>query len=77
MQQLDEERVTVPLEAMLAELLTMIADDPWLLGARRDQRPEGPALALLEPPAAGNQPAEWSATDGAWHLIVRERGGDS
>ncbi|HVJ28193.1 MAG TPA: sulfatase, partial [Vicinamibacterales bacterium] len=56
---------------------TSIAAVPWLLGARTDRRPEGPALALLEPPAAGNQPAEWSATDGAWHLIVRERGGDS
>ena len=36
-----------------------------------------PVLALLHPPAAANLPTQWSATDGTWHLIVRERGADS
>jgi len=37
----------------------------------------GPVLAVLYPPAAAKLPSEWSALDGAWHLIVRERGADA
>jgi hypothetical protein len=36
-----------------------------------------PVLALLHPPEAAGLPSQWSATDGVWHLIVRERGGDA
>jgi len=28
------------------------------------------------PPAATNRPSEWSASDGAWHLVVRDGGPD-
>jgi arylsulfatase A-like enzyme len=37
----------------------------------------GPLLALLHPPASTGRRSEWSATDGAWHLIGRERGPES
>ena len=33
-----------------------------------------PVLGLLHPPAVSSLPSEWSALDGAWHLILRERG---
>lgn len=34
----------------------------------------GPALALLLPAETAHLPSQWSATDGRWHLIVRDRG---
>ncbi|HVL69159.1 MAG TPA: sulfatase [Vicinamibacterales bacterium] len=39
--------------------------------------PEGPAVALLYPPAAQRMPASWAALDGVWQLIVREDGAES
>lgn len=59
---------------------TSITALPWLLNItdlKTGSRPEGPATAVLHPPAASNEPSQWSATDGAWHLIVRERGADA
>ena len=32
---------------------------------------------MLLPPSGSGLPAEWSALDGEWHLIVRERGLDA
>ena len=55
-----------------------IAALPSLIGATEPEaRAEGPVLAVLHPPDAAKLPAQWSATDGTWHLIVRERGADS
>ena len=31
-------------------------------------------VSLLHPPALSKLPSQWSATDGTWHLIVRENG---
>jgi len=60
---------TVPLS--IAALPALIDD------ATVDPAADGPVLALLHPPAASNLPSEWSALDGAWHLIVREHGSDA
>ena len=45
--------------------------------ATADPPASEPVLAQLHPPAASNLPSEWSALDGDWHLIVRERGSDA
>jgi sulfatase-like protein len=39
--------------------------------------PDAPVRSMLLPPSASGLPAEWSALDGRWHLIVRERGLDA
>lgn len=53
-----------------------IAGLPALLGLDEPPR-NAPALALLHPPAAEHASSQWSATDGVWHLIVPERGGQA
>jgi arylsulfatase A-like enzyme len=40
-------------------------------------RSEGPVLAVLHPQAATKLPSQYSALDGAWHLIVREDGAEA
>lgn len=55
-----------------------IAALPALIEDATTDPPAGePVLAQLHPPAASNLPSEWSALDGDWHLIVRERGSDA
>jgi hypothetical protein len=38
---------------------------------------EDPVVAVLHPPDVTGLPTHWSAIDGQWHLIVRERGSES
>jgi sulfatase-like protein len=50
---------------------------PAFLGVG-DRPPDNtPVRSMLLPPSASGLPAEWSAVDGEWHLIVRERGADA
>jgi arylsulfatase A-like enzyme len=52
-----------------------IAALPRLLGLDAGPASAGePVLALLHPPAVANEPAQWSAIDGTWHLILRDGG---
>jgi arylsulfatase A-like enzyme len=37
----------------------------------------GPVLSALYPPATARIATQWSAIDGTWHLIVRDRGAES
>jgi arylsulfatase A-like enzyme len=62
----DARQHTVPIS--IAALPSLIDDE------NRTSIDAGPVLGVLHPPAASNLPSEWSALDGAWHLIVRERG---
>lgn len=61
---------TVPSPISIAALPTLLDD------ANRTEWAE-PILSVLHPPAADLTPSEWSALDGTWHLIVRERGADA
>lgn len=54
-----------------------IASLPALLDGADGTRWAGPVLSVLHPPADALLPSEWSALDGSWHLIVRERGSDA
>lgn len=54
-----------------------IAALPALLGDTTRTESIEPVLSVLHPPAATLAPSEWSALDGTWHLIVRERGSDA
>ena len=58
------------------EPISLAALPSLLDAANVPPRQEEPVLALLHPPAASNLQREWSALDGVWHLIVRERGDD-
>ena len=61
---------TVPAPISIAALPALLDD------ANRTEWAE-PVLSVLHPPAADLTPSEWSALDGTWHLIVRERGADA
>ena len=54
-----------------------IAALPSLVDPMSAPPPDGPVIALLHPAAASNLPSQWSALDGAWHLIVRDNGSDA
>lgn len=71
-------RTGAPVNVGMNATPVSIAEVPSLVGAI-DTTSDGdrPVTALLHPPAAANLPSEWSALDGSWHLIVRERGSDA
>lgn len=54
-----------------------IASLPALLDGADGTGWTGAVLSVLHPPADALLPSEWSALDGSWHLIVRERGSDA
>lgn len=57
-----------------AEPISIAALPSLVDGSNPAPPPQGPVRSVLYPQAATQAPALWSALDGTWHLISRERG---